>query len=404
MSRKKYLLLLFLAWISPILCGLLWGKIALLIYTLLLSVLLVKSLQRKWLNYLLYSLIFLSVVDIMLNLFNRYRVNQQTLFVETEIPLVHKYKANSTLNVDYIDGELGSNAKKYPLQIRIDNLGYRNNKHTQDSCDVLLLGDSFGVGNAEQDSIISELMYSDHHLNTYNLSVSGNGPWEQHLLLTQDLSKVKLKKGATVVWLLFAGNDLEGNFYPLGEEEELNSFRYRWSRFRDDYFTFRSQSPLRNLSAVVTNQSSDRVEAKNSEMKFYAPYIKESKDWLCCDCDVSFHKNITLFKNTLACTIKYLQDRDLNVHIYLLPSKEEVYGGLLEGGSPWVINDFESPLSRVIREIAQTNNVEYLDLKSALMVSSAEHKTFYYWNYDTHLNHKGNKLISDIISERVLNR
>ena len=214
----KKLIVLIIAYIVPILTGMFWGVEHILYYLLtlmfLLSIMLIWN-KNKIIHLLtiqcIVFLFLLSTIDVALNIYNQLKLKNESLFIETSIPLVKKYKPNKTITIHYADclSEvlLTKNLKEkctanFTFRITTDSLGYRNNSHTQDSVDAILIGDSFGLGKADQEKTISEILYNKYQINTYNLSISGNGPWEQNLILREELKKIPLKKKGKIIWLL----------------------------------------------------------------------------------------------------------------------------------------------------------------------------------------------------------
>src|SRR5437764_1163543 len=92
-----------------------------------------------------------------------------------------------------------------------DRFGFRNEPSSEGrTFDLILLGDSFGaVGGTDQDEMMSARLSKDYGLSIYNLSVGGHSPLQEYATLVLENERLKKREGATVLWLLFAGNDLD---------------------------------------------------------------------------------------------------------------------------------------------------------------------------------------------------
>jgi hypothetical protein len=361
----------------------------------------------------------LSLIDLSININRQWDIKQKSIFVETSIPVVQKYKPGTTVQTTFTDcistvsiNESTNCKTSFSFAINIDPLGYRNKLHaTDDPCDAILIGDSFGFcGSSKDDNTITEMLYKKHGMNTYNLSVSGNGPWEQFLLLKNEMDNISTIKNAKIFWLLFSGNDLEGNFGPLDDLSSLNSVSNRVGRFKDAYFTFRQNSPVRNYikniqKRVAGNTLHDNVAlkefGKGNKMAFNKKYVDELDNYLCCGCNIDHHPNHHIFKKTLEAMISYSREKNVSLNIFLLPSKGEVYEWVLREMEPWTSSLCESPLSTLIKNTCTNNKIAYFDLKPYLIQQSHDYYlndgSFIYWQFDTHFNNRGNELIADFI-------
>ncbi|MFP5470699.1 MAG: alginate O-acetyltransferase AlgX-related protein [Bacteroidia bacterium] len=418
MANKGYLLLLITA-ISPILSGLAFGKTLILAYIIVFIMLFFLSYyflkqKTKHFIYTQISIILLvsSGLDALINVYRGSNISKETLFTETTIPLVYKYKPNSKLSQNYYDCSETLSKKTncdngLIIDIAIDSLGFRNNKHVFSGCEILLVGDSFGVGYAPQDSIISEVLYTKHQFNTYNLSVSGNGPWEQYHTTRSEIEKIPVKEKFTVYWLLFSGNDLEGNFGPIYDLDSLNFTSKKLSRYRDSYYTFRKSSPIRiALENLCYNSQSEKLFVKKTnsftDIVFYNEYVDELKHTNCCECSIENHVNFLTFKNTVTAFITFLKKRNIDLKILLVPSKEEVYQWILNDKKPWTSPSCSSPLSKTIEHLSKMQEVQFYDLKPYLIEKSKDYflknNQLLYWKKDTHLNNVGNRLIAEFIA------
>jgi len=421
--KKRFFALLFLlctAYLLPLASGLIWGKPPFI----LLSLIFATAILLTWRNretlkndssarnyFFLVTLLCISIsaIDLSTNIYRNWQAEQESLFASTDLHLLQKYKPLQERDIHYSDTPSNNpNSGEQILHITTDALGFRNNAHTKKNCDALLIGDSFGVGMCTQDSTISELLYSNLHFNSYNLSVSGNGPWEQFHLLRRELKNISLKKGAPVLWLLFAGNDLEGNYGPLSNTNELHTVAKKIERARDSFFAFREKSPVRcALESLVNGEDKQALLLRkkineNQEITFYSNYAKEFENYGCCNCEIETHKNYTALKATLKATMHLIREKKIPLKIYLLPSKEEVYQWLLYGKKEWTSDTCASPLSKLLSTVATENAVDFYDSKPFLIKESKKHfeseKALLYWHYDTHLNARGNLLIAQYIA------
>jgi hypothetical protein len=134
----------------------------------------------------------------------------------------------------------------HPYTFVTDRFGFRNDGVLGAPLDVIVLGDSFGVGTGTtQDKTWSALLSREHGLAVYNLSVSDMGPWAEYTNLTIEIDRLKVKDhGTVVIWNLYTGNDLQDPCYPVFDKRELPWRGGVFTDFKDRVRDFRGRSPL----------------------------------------------------------------------------------------------------------------------------------------------------------------
>ena len=89
----------------------------------------------------------------------------------------------------------------------------------------------------------------------------------------------------------------------------------------------------------------------------------------------------------------------------LIPSKEEVYGWLVDGLPAWSMDSGPSALSHLLGDFCRENEIPFIDFKPFMQKES---KLIYegsgsllYWYDDTHWNGAGMDLAARIVFEKV---
>ncbi len=102
-----------------------------------------------------------------------------------------------------------------PSPLPIDANGFRNRPEALlRKNDLILLGDFFGAGSSStQDDTLAAVWERDHGLTGYSLSVGANGPWQEFMTLQYEYDTIPRSRDATILRLLFEGNDLDDRFH-----------------------------------------------------------------------------------------------------------------------------------------------------------------------------------------------
>jgi hypothetical protein len=289
-----------------------------------------------------------------------------------------------------------------------DAYGFRNEPSgavgEERPLDVIVLGDSFGVaGGTTQEETLSSLLARDYGMRVYNLSVSRENPQQQYANLLLEGPRLRTRPGTCVLWLIFAGNDLDEPYYAALENPRPAPPGLR-RRLVTGFHDFRARSPVRRLwSTRGTELVIAREFLDGRPVLFSAPYAERKGR---AAEQVRSHPNFEGLKATLDAMKRLTVARRLKVAVALVPGKEEVYSWALDGAPPWSTNRAPSGFSVEMRELCARHGFPYLDLKPALVEESErvfqESGGLLWWRDDTHWNAAGQRVSAAIIHEMLL--
>ncbi len=323
------------------------------------------------------------------------------------MPLVKRYLPNVRFR-GTIYGEMARDAamKRYREyrdgSFTTDRFGYRNEGPPGAPLDVIVLGDSYAMGDdTAQAKTWPVLLAKTHGLHLYNLAVGGYGPWHEFADLTLAVDRLKLKpQGTVVLWMLFTGNDLADPCYPLFSKDEL-PWRRGVRGFVRSLREYQKQSPLhyswiRIMRNVGGGVSYSGIVVKSfpdgGGMLFDADYAKEAERSID---SVRRHEHYACIRQTIAAMRRVADARHLTVAILVAPPKEEVYSWVLHDRRPWSTTASPSGFAAAIREIAREQRMPFFDMTPALVQTSQrvyqESRSLLYWRDDTHWNVEGNR-------------
>lgn len=144
----------------------------------------------------------------------------------------------------------------YVQELHFDSLGFPNKEEHRDRpIELLLLGDSFGVGGVctYEDTWARQLEAATGKA-TYAMAIPGS-PWQQLMNLKLTLERLSVRPGATVVWSFFVGNDLEEYHGPSLELPARKSTKAQWKIWLK---SLRARSAIRQLLERIEQ---DRLDA-----------------------------------------------------------------------------------------------------------------------------------------------
>lgn len=99
-------------------------------------------------------------------------------------------------------------------------------------------------------------------------------------------------------------------------------------------------------------------------------------------------------------------ERRLKVSVVLVPSKEEVYSWVLDGGAAWSSGAEASGFSEVLRGLCARHGFRFLDLKPALAEESRREYersgALLWWGDDTHRNAEGQRAAARAVYQDLL--
>lgn len=333
-----------------------------------------------------------------------------------EMPLVFRYDAG----VRY-DGEtygdlammsLDKSLREYRgYKFRTDAYGFRNDpaNATLQPADVILLGDSFGVGaGTTQEATWATLLAREHNLSVYNLSIEGAGPWQELINFELEIDRVRPRAGAVVVWAIFSGNDLDDAYYtPLNVSALL--WQGKLARLVYAFKKFRYRSPLRRVILPVAGAWNSRENviardfAAGRKALFYAPYDASRRR---TRQDVLRHPNFAALGRVVAAMKHVTDERGLRLAIVCLPSKEEVYSWMLDGAQPWSTGAQPSGFGDALKDLSREHGIAYVDLKARMVAASRrtfeESGELLWWWDDTHWNAVGHRVAASVVYDELL--
>jgi hypothetical protein len=297
----------------------------------------------------------------------------------------------------------GDRALRVPRRERFvtDPMGFRNEPPGPGSPrpDLIVLGDSFGAGiGTSQERTFSTLLRERYGMPTYNLSLPGS-PWHEAATLAETLPRLHVRPGTVVLWMLFAGNDLDEP-YPAESIEALPR-RSGPGRWVVGVRNFRRRSPLGLLLARRTRQAVGEIitvrRLAGRPVVFYLPYADRAKRTMR---DIVAHPNFAGFRSAFHAAIALTRRSGLRLAVVSVPSKEEIYRELLDGlpGGP-----DPSPFAHVLARASEEAGVPFLDLAPALRrAAQAEWRVsgrLLWWEDDTHWNDLGHAEVARLLHE-----
>ncbi len=355
------------------------------------------------------SLIFAACADIALRLTISdrifYRPHDKYILKFPQQKELSRYKANQRFEGD-IFGDLAamtgdkSLCQHRNITFQTDQRGFRNYPQTeQDSIDIILLGDSFGMGSGTtQDHTWASILTEKYKLNTYSISIPGS-PWHELINLKIEAPTLKTKPGTIVLWALFSGNDLNENYFDTLEPELHTGFFYtNWIKLN----TFRNRSPIRLIIRGILVSNGDKVVrdpiSDTATMLFYQPYSANSQ---LSAVEIQKHRNFSHLVSVINEMKRFTDENDLMLQIVTIPQKSEVYPLAIIPGTEYRQNGF----SATIQQLCQNSDINFLDLGEGLFKAAQEEYTndnqIIWWLDDTHWNNLGHEIASEIIFNEI---
>ena len=353
----------------------------------------------------------------------RFAVNGPVYMVAVAaMPTLFRYNPGGKTN-ESIVGDLGSatadtrDDEPRRVAMTIDPFGFRNDERSsRGPIDIVLLGDSYAFGfGTTQDNTVAGRLQTRTGLATYNLAMPWTGPWAQYLNLAVESERLPLQAGATVIWLLFSGNDLDDAYGELDLQRIPRNGAA--AQLLVSLKRIRNRSPIyRRLRRVTQNLASGSPDGavtvvmpspfvNGRPMLFLEPYVavrERTYD------DVVRHPNYPALRQTLTAATTLAARLNVSLKVVLAPSKEEVYAWVLDEAAPWSTPSTPSGLSTAIGRLCAESGLEFLDLKVEFVNMS---KTLFersgdilWWYDDSHWNAHGHDLAAAVIQRELLGR
>ncbi|MBI2205694.1 MAG: hypothetical protein HYU41_17760 [Candidatus Rokubacteria bacterium] len=324
------------------------------------------------------------------------------------MPLVERFAPNAALSMHLV-GDIGA-MTGHPhlyegrrLVFRSDAFGFRNDR-VPDEIDLLVLADSFGVGVVSQDETVAAQLAAQTRRRVYDLSQPRTGPWAQYVNLLVEAPRLRFAREATVLWLLYTGNDLVDEYADVWTADALpwqTGIGQRWVELDN----FRARSAVRGVITRVWHfgLESTAVPAQGRVLPNGVPFLvlagaeHEARRPLA---SVTAHANWPKLRKTLAQGAAFLARRGVAVTVIVLPTKGEVYRWLLEAREPTPDDSRSSGFAAAVLGACTELRVRCVDAKPALVRESrtrfASAGELLFFRDDTHPNRAGNAVIVDV--------
>jgi hypothetical protein len=332
-----------------------------------------------------------------------------------ELPVVERFPRNTSL-VGPIVGDLGLLTGVAQLQerrevvFRSDAFGFRNDEVPAE-VDVLVLGDSFGVGVVSQEHTIRALLAAATKRRVYDLSQPRTGPWVQYVNLLVEAPRLTFARDAHVVWLLYTGNDLIEPNGAVWRREELpwrGTVGAWWTQLEN----FRARAALPAVALRVWLRVRPRVSTSAKPAAIVGRMVpggvpvvvlREAEDVARLPAAlVTLHPNWPLLQRTMSEAAAFLRARGTSLTVVVLPTKGEVYRWLLEGRPVAPADAEPSGFATAVLTACAELRVPCEDAKPRLVREAHARYTaageFVFWRDDTHLNHVGNQVVADLVA------
>jgi len=280
---------------------------------------------------------------------------------------------------------------------------------------LLLVGDSFAEGaNTAQAETLPQILARDYGYRLRNLAMGGAGPWDEYVNLSLEFDRLPAAPDLVILWLLFMGNDLDDPCYPM-----LDVVQLPWNgalrSAMQAYGSFRERSPIR----VITDRArgtigrwlgregaSTRVARRDFmrvPMLFYTDIMNRRGRTLD---EVLHHRNWPCIQAVFGAMKALGERRHFRVAVATVPSKEDVYAWVLDGGEPWSSPEEGGSLTAAFKRLSQEQGFSFLDLQPALVRASRDQSeqsgATLWWRDDVHWNGAGQKVAADAIVGSLL--
>jgi len=308
---------------------------------------------------------------------------------------------------------VGGPSLREPHQIifQTDAAGFRNT-HGRDSIDLLVLGDSFAVGeNTTQDRIFPRLLESRYERRVYNLSHPGS-PYHEYLNFLIESPRITFKNNARVIWTFYTGDlyDWYGNIWDpvaLPWQDGMKA----WAT---SYRTYRSRSPIRGqiialrwrLRGNVKGQTVIQRELPNGQQILFNRLQEEQG--VLPKSSVELHPNFQKLQRTMVEMRNRAGERGLDLTIVLIPAKGEVYRWILTQRERKPADANHSGFALAVLDACRQAQMRCLDTKPDLIKeafrlfdSSGE---LLYWRDGPHLNDHGHEAVARFIAREILQK
>lgn len=239
----------------------------------------------------------------------------------------------------------------------------------------------------------------------YNLSCSGLNIYQEMLMAKAELPLLQLTDKPLVIWLLYAGNDLEGHFddnldlqeRPLATRLAVH-LRNHQKRcpLTTAFMRFHTSGQLKTLNVVSSAPLFDDTLLFHNRVtrndRITVPSIKASRE---------YH----ISRRAIADMKRFLDARGVALRCVIIPTKNEIYQWCLDGAGPWTSPADASSFSRSFEPVFTNNGIPAYDLKNDFLSASRRlyerDRSLLYWADDTHWNETGQMLAAERVGRWI---
>lgn len=280
---------------------------------------------------------------------------------------------------------------------RTDGRGFLNpGGREREPVNLLVLGDSYAAGlTSHAEKTWVERLRRSASFQLYNLAMPG-GPGHELLTLRTVLPELELREGATLLWTLFEGNDLDDplpdSLEPIHPPGALARLGTRWRGFR-------GRSPLRRGLRSLRARSPEIVVVApgpgDTPVLFHAAYLERARR---TREEVRAHPNWPRLVEIFGAVVETAKSRGLRLRVMVLPSKESIYSSRLLEGS-WT--DAPHALAAEVFELCGEHGVDGIDplphLRREARTHLDERGELLWWRDDSHLDHRGEAILGEFV-------
>jgi len=349
--------------------------------------------------------------------------SQPGVYYLNRFPKMHKtLRHNSSIKLNAkVAGDLSAMLGKYKdykkdrsILFITDKLGFRNTRdYKTEWFDTIILGDSFGfAGTTDQSDLLSEQLNSKKY-QAYNISTTSIGLWDEVVTSKYVIKydKLKMTGNKNIIWLLYEGNDLEGNFYnDVFDPDKLINSKIKELSVRVENYYKRSliklmiKRMLRRLFSSDKNQKSPvlRKHFFDKEMLFYAPYVDTLRMTINQIYQNENYEHIKRIVNSMA---NFASAGGFSLTCVVIPLKSRVYEWVLHDKKPWTSDRSQSAFSIYFQDLCKSNHINFIDLTPGFINSSKmvyeKNGEALYWLNDSHWNDIGQRIAASIIDKSI---
>ncbi|MGQ0811847.1 MAG: hypothetical protein ACT4OO_11580 [Nitrospiraceae bacterium] len=356
--------------------------------------------------------ITISGIDLLLRPIFSHRLHYTPFNISSHklpaLPIVGRWDPHLDFNVESY-GDLAALAGdanvREPRRIifRTDGAGFRNVAEGG-PIDVLVLGDSFGAGaGTTEEHIFSRLLETQHGCRTYNLSYPG-GPYDQFINFSIESPRLHFSPQAKVIWTFYTGNDLDDTGGDIWDIQQL-PWKKGFAAWLVTYRTFRNRSPLNQwmeaLRLRFVGKTGDVVVRR--DLPDGRPMLFQSNQeiWgVRSRHEVEQHPNFVKLQRTLQTMRTVVAEQGLDLAIFILPTKGEVYRWILDQRAFKPEDMQSSGFAQAVLGACEQADLKCFDTKPYLAEEARrvfESGKLLWWRDDTHMGQFGHEAVTAFI-------